>query len=1647
MRPIYLKNNLQGRTMTVLLIVLSALIIFAAVALVSTTYADSDGVGYTMYAGTEYTEYTEEETPAEYTEYTEDAGESGEETPAEPTETEGSEIGAGGYISGNGGGSEVESGADVGNNNEQETLGPVAGTVLSIHVGDDAAITMNLADTRYCAVLDGHYLYITLPSMTIAATDISVTLPEGWELDRISHGMTESNDAGEMETQRIGPQPYTLVRIRHTWLDSTGETRVGIMPLATSLSGWTNHEVNSHATLYRAITYSTTQQSDNRIIAITGSFNMTTAIAIPAGRRIKIVSRGTNVSNWTLAAGYPRHTIQRYSGGGTDWRTGRHFVIHNGPNRTLSSGTSAPPHRHPTTELTLAHVILCGDPNVPSLTSAVTFTRGGVIGDGTHTRFTMQNGAMIRRCRTTAETGGGGVQIRFGNFTMHAGAVLENNLASNSGGGLQMQGGTHVIHNGTFRHNSSRSGSGGGIQGVQNAAITIHNVTIHNNRAQLNGGGLALDGATATINNGTIRNNDAVARGGGIRNNNSTITMHNGVIYENRAADSGGVDITNGGLFDMRGGHIRTNATTINNTPIATGGGVGVHLAPVARSRFHMRGGVVGTTNNPIGTAGNAATRGGGVWVGTGGEFRMFASAADTAPRVDGNRSTLVATEGGGGVHVASGGFLIMDSGTGTITRNTAAGSGGGVNVMGGGSFTMAGGAVQNNTAARTGGGVDVLGTFTMTGGVIQTNNTTDGSNAAFGGGGVRVSGATGTFTMSGTTTATIIRYNISAVNGGGVLAASAGQFTMNNGRIHNNTSRGTQSGTGGGGVHARNANTRFTMNDGIIDDNRAPEGAGVYINAAQEFRMTGGHIRNNRYANTLGNLGNGDGTGIPLRAGGIRMVSTSLIMSGGTIGHINTAAQGNRAHTGGGVYANGTSVITMSGGRIACNAATSTGGYGGGAVRLSGAYANFTMNNANAIVNSNTAAGAGGGIEVMNGAGFTMTAGSIRANTAVQSGGGIFARSGSSVTLNGGTVYDNRTTGGTNQGWGGGGVAVTGADSGLTMSNVGTAIRDNTSAANGGGVLVAIGAQFTMNNGTITGNTANSATQGGGGVHVRGRVADGDRAHFLMQGGTIGGTTAALRNTAVNGGGVYVTEATFYIPAGTTAAIVGNRATGSGGNRGGGGVLVTGTNAANAGFFTMRSGDIRANTSTGTHTLDGGGGVLVQNSFGGFALYNGTIRENVAPHGGGVRIIGSGEAWQIFTMRNGTIENNRAVATGSGPMGVGGGVHVQGTQATMYNGIIRNNQAASGGGVRIWGTDGYSTFIMNGGSITGHTVSNDGGGVNVTNPEGTFLMQGGTIGGTTAALRNTASSGGGVDVNGGARFVQTAGTITGNNATNVGGGVRVVTEDSIFAMEGGTIGGAAAANANTAVHGGGVDVSDSAHFLQVAGTITGNNATMHGGGVRVTNNGNFTMNGGTIGGAAAANANTAVHGGGVWTDSTFIINGTDAKAITSNRANYGGGVYVALAGQMRMMLDSSNLGIRNNRAAFDGGGIFTEDYEYEANLTLTGGTAVYYQNLTLNTNVAFSGNTAGNGAYSPPNNANITTVPNIRWNSLSVHANSHPLNNFDINYRRTDPPPTGINLGGNGTWVLLTALMVLPLSAFIIVKVAVRKRRAGPLA
>jgi len=221
------------------------------------------------------------------------------------------------------------------------------------------------------------------------------------------------------------------------------------------------------------------------------------------------------------------------------------------------------------------------------------------------------------------------------------------------------------------------------------------------------------------------------------------------------------------------------------------------------------------------------------------------------------------------------------------------------------------------------------------------------------------------------------------------------------------------------------------------------------------------------------------------------------------------------------------------------------------------------------------------------------------------------------------------------------------------------------------------------------------------------------------------------------------------------------------------------------------------------------------------------------------------------------------------------------------------------------------------------------------------------------------------------------------------GGGVYIV--NGKFIMNGGEISGNKAAD----MDGGGVYVIGGL-FSMFGGKITGNTAASSGGGVSIGLGGAFTMNGGIISG------NTTPNGGG----GVDIINGVftmNGGIISGNTAlnSDGGGVHLSrTTGSAQIIMNNGE--ISNNKATRNGGGIY----------------ASYFTDLTISSNVVFTGNSAeiahNYGAENKGANHTLTAaqtgisgvsgnIQNILWATTSIPG-THLLNNYDIAYRGGNP-------------------------------------------
>lgn len=284
-----------------------------------------------------------------------------------------------------------------------------------------------------------------------------------------------------------------------------------------------------------------------------------------------------------------------------------------------------------------------------------------------------------------------------------------------------------------------------------------------------------------------------------------------------------------------------------------------------------------------------------------------------------------------------------------------------------------------------------------------------------------------------------------------------------------------------------------LNLKGGMITTPRALGNDGHVIFSQGAVYISGGYVTN----------GNGGGWGGGLCITG---ANASLEMTGGVIA-------GNKAASGGGIFANNGATLELSGGVISGNATyenditdgydVGDGGYGGG-VYTQGASvtisdsANITNNRAEArIANKdryNKGLLGGGGIASTNGGTLSMTGGSVTANYSYEAGGGIYAGlpngQGVAFTMSSGFIAGNMSDNAE-----GGGLRI----SGDTTGDINT---DDNNAENASNRV------YITNNKTMTGSKEDRGGDwGGGGV-------------FVQEGGTLNIVKTLITNNKAGGWG-----------------------------------------------------------------------------------------------------------------------------------------------------------------------------------------------------------------------------------------------------------------------------------------------------------------------------------------------------------------------------------------------------------------------------------------------------------------------------------------------------------------------------------------------
>lgn len=678
-----------------------------------------------------------------------------------------------------------------------------------------------------------------------------------------------------------------------------------------------------------------------------------------------------------------------------------------------------------------------------------------------------------------------------------------------------------------------------------------------------------------------------------------------------------------------------------------------------------------------------------------------------------------------------------------------------------------------------------------------------------------------------------------------------------------------------------------------------------------------------------------------------------------------------------------------------------------------------FTINSGHVVelnnlnlVNGLTADGAA----IYNNANLTLNGCNISdcyANGSSGSGGAIYNNSGGVLTINNSSLSDN------------------------SAMSAGGAIEDNSGSGLG----------LILDNVSFTNNNITSVSGSGGAIHITGS-------------GNVSITTCDITNNSAptEGGGIWNGTGTMTI---TGSDISGNTVIGAAAAEGGGGIF-------NAGG-TLEINDCTINNNSTTGMPSSGGGIL--NDMGVMTISSTTFDGNSTIRAGGA-IEDNSMTGNTLTLDDVTIINNSA---GASP-GNGGGLHITGDgNAEITNSTFNANSASSEGG-GIWNGAGQMLVVNT--TVSNNTVVGNGadqGGAGLFNAGGTLTVDSCVVSGNSTS--GTSTSGGGILNDLGVLTVSNT-QLTGNSSIRAGGGI----EDNSAMGNTLTLTDVTLSNNSTSAtpgNGGGLHISGSGNSMIENCLITSNTAESEGGGLwngtgtmmiincDISNNtalgintdnggggvfnngGTLTINGGTLisgntasgtegsGGGILSTAGTVTidsceisgnsanrAGGGIelidgdinFTASEMIDNDVNGTAGTANPGNGGGFHVTGTSGT----LSFSNSTFAGNEAAREGGAFWNQS---GATMTLT--------NCTVDGNSSF-GVTATNGGAGIFNNGGDLTVTSSTISNNSdvgtsaggagVHNKSGGTVNIMTSTISGNSSSTGAGIYSNGSSMTINA-------------------------
>ncbi len=401
----------------------------------------------------------------------------------------------------------------------------------------------------------------------------------------------------------------------------------------------------------------------------------------------------------------------------------------------------------------------------------------------------------------------------------------------------------------------------------------------------------------------------------------------------------------------------------------------------------------------------------------------------------------------------------------------------------------------------------------------------------------------------------------------------------------------------------------------------------------------------------------------------------------------------------------------------------------------------------------------------------------------------------------------------------------------GVYISNYGattiskTVIYSNTASAasgRGGGVYGQNGAINLINN-TIHNNQAGGLVSYGGGVYLT-NPGESELLNNTIRDNTAGGGTLLGR-----GGGIYIAHNNNLVTVTLDSNSIGNNTAGANGAGEGGGLYLTGDSVA-----VIQNNTIQENIAGGDGSGKGGGIYVNVNINDPAVIRDNLIISNTAGitstgSGGGVFLTNS----DSVTLQGNAILSNTAVVNGAGDYGLGGGVHLVSSAASLLTNTIQGNVAARsgsigrGGGVHL----NSSPALLQGNVISdntaGLTTQGEGGGVYLLSSNA--ALQNNTI------ISNTASVTGAGDGGGIYAFVSQIAVennivqdnIAGAAASTLGGGIYLNGGDASFFRRNQVTG-------NTADEGGGLYIWQSSPLTLTNNLVAGNQASSSGSGLKI---------------------------------------------------------------------------------------------------------------------------------------------------------------------------------------------------------------------